>query len=488
MKNFLNKNKYNLFFCLSFTSSFSLYFWDYIKIKNFFFVPIIYENSHFLFLYGIFYLFFLFFLSFGALLFLKKKNILLHNLFIAFLLIISIESLKDYFALYINKYLYFFLIILFISSILTTKSNSIVNIVTKFFGCFFIFYFVLIYLAINIYFERNYNFNNLQNLKIKKDKLNIIIVFDELDWRILNEKKYQNYNFNHSFKKLLKNSTIYNNSYINGNVTKTNLNSIINNKDYELEEIDLIIKNYKKNKLREISNYYDNLFKKLKKKNKNIGYIGYYFQECNVYKKQLEYCQYLNSGYRKLNKFPKDFYFYNLNKINPFKKKEINFENFFEKQYKNYISLNTKVLEEVIDSNLDVIFMHIPFPHGPYIYDIKKKKFEDIYTNKNYDRDKKEVKHEHYLGNIFVADLILKKILELEIKYKKKINYFILSDTGINKDLDDYANLNSSKYSKKLQTGHTVLFYKKFDSSSKKIINEKVFSPDILHYKLFSLF
>ena len=86
---------------------------------------LIYENSHFLFLYGIFYLFFLFFLSFGALLFLKKKNILLHNLFIAFLLIISIESLKDYFALYINKYLYFFLIILFISSILTTKSNSI---------------------------------------------------------------------------------------------------------------------------------------------------------------------------------------------------------------------------------------------------------------------------------------------------------------------------------------------------------------------------
>ena len=119
---------------------------------------------------------------------------------------------------------------------------------------------------------------------------------------------------------------------------------------------------------------------------------------------------------------------------------------------------------------------------------LKKNKFENIYLNKNYNREKNVIKHEYYLGNIYIADSILKKIFYLEEKYEKKINYFILSDTGINKDLDDYANLNSSKYSKNLQTGHTVLFYKKFDSTSQKIINEKKFSPSILHEKLFSLF
>ena len=76
MRNFLNKNKYNIFFCLSFSSAFSLYFWDFIKIKNYFFIPVIYKNSHILFIVGIFYLLFLFFLSFSILIYSKKSAIL----------------------------------------------------------------------------------------------------------------------------------------------------------------------------------------------------------------------------------------------------------------------------------------------------------------------------------------------------------------------------------------------------------------------------
>ena len=467
MKNFLTENKYILFFCLSFSSSFSLYFWDFLKIKNYFFIPTIYKDSYLLFLFGIIYLFFIFLCSFSILNFLKKKNLFLFNLCIIFLFILSIESIKDYFAIPINKYLYIFLILTLIS-LSIKKKNKVVNLITKLLGCFFLFFFFLIYLGINKYFERNFNFNNLENLKDKKEVLNLVIVFDELDWRVLNEKKYQKFNFNSNFLNLLNKSTIYNNSYINGNATKTNLPSIISKKNYTINEIDLMIKNFKKNKMKNISNDENNLFHKLNKVQKNVGYIGYYLQECKVYKKKLDYCHYLHSGYRDIRKFPKDFSLFNINKINPLNKKDINYENFFKRQYNNYELLTKKLLEETISSNLDVIFMHIPFPHGPYIYDIKKNKFDDIYANNNYDRNKEIVKHEHYLGNIFIADLILKKILELEKKYQKKINYFILSDTGINKDLDDYPNLNSSKYSKNSNQGHTVLFYKKFDSNEKK--------------------
>ena len=101
----------------------------------------------------------------------------------------------------------------------------------------------MIYIGINKIFERNYNFNNLENLKNKKDKTNIVIVFDELDWRILNEEKYQKYNFNLNFQTLLKNSVVYDNSFIKGDQTKTNLPSIINNEKYNLDEINLMIKN-----------------------------------------------------------------------------------------------------------------------------------------------------------------------------------------------------------------------------------------------------
>ena len=48
-----------------------------------------------------------------------------------------------------------------------------------------------------------------------------------------------------------------------------------------------MIKNFKKNKLNKIVNHEDNLFKKLKEKEKSIGYVGYYFQECKIFKKNL---------------------------------------------------------------------------------------------------------------------------------------------------------------------------------------------------------
>ena len=314
MRNFLNKNKYNIFFCLSFSSAFSLYFWDFIKIKNYFFIPVIYKNSHILFIVGIFYLLFLFFLSFSILMYSKKK-IIIYNLFIVFLLILSIESIKDYFAIATNKYVYIFIIlILIISTFIKKISNNFIEFLIKLFSCFFLFYFVLIYFGVNKYFERNHNFNNLENLKNKKDKINIVIIFDELDWRVLNEKKYQKYNFNLNFQKLLKNSTIYNNSFINGNETKTNLTSIINNDTYDVNEINLMIKNFRKNKLNKIVNHENNLFKKIKDKEKSIGYVGYYFQECKVYKKKLDYCHYLNNGFKDLKKFPKDFFLFNINK------------------------------------------------------------------------------------------------------------------------------------------------------------------------------
>ena len=39
--------------------------------------------------------------------------------------------------------------------------------------------------------------------------MKVVIVFDELDWRILNEKKYKKYNFTSNFDQLLVKSNIY---------------------------------------------------------------------------------------------------------------------------------------------------------------------------------------------------------------------------------------------------------------------------------------
>ena len=64
---------------------------------------------------------------------------------------------------------------------------------------FFIFFFVSIYLGIDKFNERNYNFDNLEKISKLNDKINLILVFDELDWRVLNEKKYQKYKFNSNF-------------------------------------------------------------------------------------------------------------------------------------------------------------------------------------------------------------------------------------------------------------------------------------------------
>ena len=158
----------------------------------------------FFFFWEFFIYFFYFFMSFGILNYSKKK-VLFYDLIIVFLLILSIESIKDYFAISVNKYLYIcFILLLVISTLFKKFSNNFLTFLKKLLSCFFLFYFVLIYIGINKFFERNYKFNNLENLKNKKDKTNIVIVFDELDWRILNEEKYQKYNFNLNFQTLLK--------------------------------------------------------------------------------------------------------------------------------------------------------------------------------------------------------------------------------------------------------------------------------------------
>lgn len=488
MKDNLIKKKIEFFFFLSFSGAFSLYYWDFLNINDYFFIPTIYENSHILFLIGIGYLF-LILLTIILINYFFSKNYLFYKVYIFFLSILFIESLKDYFNLKIS--LSIFIPIIMILFFLIITNFKISKIILNFFlftiSPFFIFFFVSIYLGIDKFNERNYNFDNLEKISKLNDKINLILVFDELDWRVLNEKKYQKYKFNSNFYKLLQQSTIYENSFINGNSTKTNLLSIINNQTYSLNEVNEMILNFKKNNLSEISLNKNNMFRKLNENNQSIGFVGYYLQECNVYKQYFNYCHYLNNGYRSMLKFPIDFVKYLIAQVVPLSKNliTINNESSFLKQKKNFDLLNNGLIEKLISSNLDTIFMHIPFPHGPYIYNIKIRNFENIYDNNDYDRNKSTINHEHYLGNIYLADKILGEIMFFEKKYKKKINYYVLSDTGINKDLDNYNNLNSSKFSVKNQLGHTTFFFKRYNQIQKETIFKKVLIPDLLHLNLF---
>ena len=59
----LNLKKKEILFCLSFASTFNLYLFDFLSIKNYFFIPIIYQDSHQLFLYSILFMFFIFFIA-----------------------------------------------------------------------------------------------------------------------------------------------------------------------------------------------------------------------------------------------------------------------------------------------------------------------------------------------------------------------------------------------------------------------------------------
>ena len=115
---------------------------------------------------------------------------------------------------------------------------------------------------------------------------------------------------------------------------------------------------------------------------------------------------------------------------------------------------------------------------------LKIKMFKDFYSKEIYRRDLEIIDHKAYIGNVYLANMILEKIIIYEKKFNKKIDYYILSDTGINKDLDDYQNLNSSKYNKSTRSGHTTLFIKYHDQSKKKIISQKTFIPEILHNSL----
>lgn len=483
----LNLKKKEILFCLSFASTFNLYLFDFLNIKNYFFIPIIYQDSYQLFLYSILFMFFIFFIA--LLLFhCSANNYTIKKIIILLLSVLTFEAFKDYFNLKLSLEFYIPLILLLI--LITILKKNLAEKISRFFinfiSIFFIFFFISIFISIKKYDERNFNFDDLHQIKKVNNKMKVVIVFDELDWRILNEKKYRKYNFTSNFDQLLVKSNIYENSFINGDATKTNLLSIINNKDFNLKEVNKLIYEFKNNKMINIKKYENNLFYKLYKNNKNIGFVGYYLQECKVYEEYFKFCHYLNNGYKSKNKFIHDFSKYLITQIIPGMNKLISApkENVFLKQKTNFNMIHENLIKKLISSNLDIVFMHIPFPHGPYIYDIENKMFKDFYSKEIYRRDLEIIDHKAYIGNVYLANMILEKIIIYEKKFNKKIDYYILSDTGINKDLDDYQNLNSSKYNKSTRSGHTTLFIKYHDQSKKKIISQKTFIPEILHNSL----
>ena len=108
---------------------------------------------------------------------------------------------------------------------------------------------------------------------MKKDKI-IYLIFDELDYRVLKENKYEKFN------KILNISNVYTNAFPSGDATLDILPSILtgldlsdNTKDYDFQLNDIVFK-YEDVK-KQISKE-PNLFKIINDENYKIGLIGIY--------------------------------------------------------------------------------------------------------------------------------------------------------------------------------------------------------------------
>ena len=350
--------------------------------------------------------------------FLKKKNLIyLKNLFILFLFLVVLDMLRSISNLlpisYFFEHKYISLTIFIIFTALYIKFINFFTSIIQFFFIIFSPFVIIIFINLfNLLFILNWDGNQklIQNKSYedKKEKI-ILIIFDELDLRVLKEGNYKNFN------KILNQSDIYNNAFPSGDATLTIIPSILTGSQlpFDTAKYNFLINEitYEHEGQKKELSKQENLFSLIDEEKYKLGILGIYHRYCNIFHNKLNTCHELkdeqftirNLGFSK-------YLIYSIIDIIPGSSKIKLFKNINPENFNQYdlpvlrienIETYSQITPALINNN-DFIYIHIPLPHAPWIY-----------YNKNFNPNKfNQFEQEGYYENMNLTDLYLGQIIE----------------------------------------------------------------------------
>ena len=318
---------------------------------------------------------------------------------------------------------------------------------------FFPYFFIFIFQYCNIYFDiiKKNQLKNENNLVYNKKT--IILLFDELDKEILKSE------INHlpAFKFIYENSIFYENIQLPGNETFDVVPNIINLKNneygfknnYNSVEYNKYVRN-KKNYMQHMYNINQNkknLFRILNNNNNELFVLGFFHKYCKLFE---SFGECYDFKYKKLPNYRK--LIENIEILSTHKKvyKDLYY-------YTDYFFASEK---------LKSAFIHIPYPHPPYIYNPTNKKFEFLNNDVN----------TGYLGNLYLSDKYLQKILNF--KEKKDFDLIILSDHGLRANYKNIINIDNLSYEG--VRGRSVMALNLSKDMKKNIVQDRIDITQVL--------
>ena len=417
----------------------------------------------------------------------RRKFYFLYNLITFIIALIVLNEIRrssniiSFQILTINKY-YFVLSFSIIIFLFLSFQNIIIKYFEKIIIFFSPFIIVVIFNMLNIlYFDKWDNVNNIieeKNFENKKSKI-ILIIFDELDYRVLKNQSLDN------FKKILSHSDVYENAVPSADHTAVIIPSILSGKklpnnenkfNFDLNEITI-----KYNGKKFLVSENKNLFNYFYNKQYKIGVIGAYHRYCNIFYKYLNNCFDLNNDEQKSIKnigFIKYFQYWFLdvfpgsNNIKLLSKHNSN--NFTNEQLPNLRIENIEkyfFLSESLIENNDFIFIHIPIPHWPWVY------YNNKYNISKFNQLSKSSDgyyHNLDLANNYLGHII--KILNKKNLYNDSV-VVLASDHGWREGDKLYKGSNMKKLIDR--SGDVLLSIKHTDQLEKNVILDKTFNHQI---------
>ena len=372
-----------------------------------------------------------------------------------------------------------FFIFTIISLVYFKFFNKINKLIFYFFIIFSPFILVVLINIINFTFILNWENNKFlikeKSYENKKNKI-ILIIFDELDYRVLKENTYN------SFDDILSKSHIYNASIPSGEATLTIIPSIItgkflpvdtNNFNFSNNEITYKIEE-KKFKLSK----QNHIFNVLNNRQYKTGIIGTYHRYCNIFYRDINQCHELNDEqfsikniglkkyliYSLIDIFPANTKLKIFNGINSSNFNKVDVPNLRIKNIENYL----KYFPELLTKN-DFIFLHVALPHAPWIYSNGK---IDIYKYDQFGQD-------GYYENMVYTDIFLSKILDSLKKLDLFDSSFILLASDHGWRTGDNKFIGSNKKKLENRVGDILLTVKKPYQIDKILINKKTYNHQI---------
>jgi len=363
-------------------------------------------------------------------------------------LLVSVIGSEE-FVIYLKENIIFFYFILFIF-FLIILNYDFVGLASKFIVLLFAPY--IIFFVVNnishVFQESKFNskiekIKSIQNVNHKKK---LIVIFDELDNKILLE----NLHLLPGFSNLILNSNYYKKIITPGLETIDTLPNLFAFNNINPSKIN--------NKKFKDQKYYLNFFENIKNsKNSMINILNNYNDELFIFGSFHKFCKLLLNSYGECYEFK---YIKNLNYRNFIKNIEI-----LETHKKNYKMIFSLTDYFFYNPDLKSGIFHIPLPHWPYMYSQKNSKY--MLTNNTEDG---------YLGNLIILDKYVQYLL---IKQKEfKYDLIAFSDHGLR---DDYKNHKGvSKLTPDERIGRAFLAIKKYSNNEKKIINTKEYMGKII--------